>query len=132
MSFHWEIDKNYVLAVKEGKLIIKVTVAILTALSCLHIIPCKGIQDSLRFWIPCSGFRIPGNRFRISLPVELGFWTPIVSGIAVSWAGLQIPQAKISQIRESGLSYMGQYKIYRAHSGNSCSFENFLSQHLRS
>ena len=21
--------------------------------------PCKGIQDSLAFWIPCDGFRIP-------------------------------------------------------------------------
>ena len=87
MSFHWEIDKNYVLAVKEGKLIIKVTVGFLTALSCVQIALCKGIQDSLRFWIPLRGFRIPGNRFRISLSVELGFWIPIVSGIAdvLSW-----------------------------------------------
>ena len=27
--------------------------------------PCKGIQDSLGFWIPCCGFRIPGTGFRI-------------------------------------------------------------------
>ena len=39
VSFHWEIDKNYVLAVKEGKLIIKVTVGFLTALSCLQVTP---------------------------------------------------------------------------------------------
>ena len=41
---------------------------------------CKGIQDSLEFWIPCSGFRIDGAGFQ-SLSVELGFWIPIVSGI---------------------------------------------------
>ena len=36
---------------------------------------CKGIQDSLRFWIPRRGFRIPVTGFQ-SLSVELGpgFW----------------------------------------------------------
>ena len=42
--------------------------------------PCNGIQDSLGFWIPYRGFRIPGNGFQ-SLSVELGLWIPIVSGI---------------------------------------------------
>ena len=26
---------------------------------------CKGMQDSLGFWIPCRGFWISGNEFRI-------------------------------------------------------------------
>ena len=26
--------------------------------------PCKGIQDSLGFWIPSGGFRIPATGFR--------------------------------------------------------------------
>ena len=45
--------------------------------------PCKGIQDSLGFWIPRHGFRIPGTGFQ-SLSVELGFWIPIASGVADS------------------------------------------------
>ena len=32
--------------------------------------PCKVIQDSIRFWIPRCGFRIPGAGFRI-LPVQI-------------------------------------------------------------
>ena len=31
----------------------------------LLLAPCKGIQDSLGFWIPCCGFRILGTGFRI-------------------------------------------------------------------
>ena len=42
--------------------------------------PCKGIQDSLGFWIPRHGFRILGTGFQ-SLQVKLGFWIPIVSRI---------------------------------------------------
>ena len=43
----------------------------------------KGIQGTLRFWIPRLGFRIPGTGFQ-SLLVKLGFWIPIVSGIPES------------------------------------------------
>ena len=43
----------------------------------------KVIQDSLRFWIPRRGFRIPGAGFR-SLSVELGFWIPIINEITTS------------------------------------------------
>ena len=36
---------------------------------------CKGIRDSLRFWIPRRGFRIPGIRFQaLSVELSLGFW----------------------------------------------------------
>ena len=34
---------------------------------------CKGIQDSLGFWIPRLGLRIPGTRFQ-SLSVVSGAW----------------------------------------------------------
>ena len=44
---------------------------------CRHtaIAPCKGIHDSLGFWIPPCGFRIPGTGFRIpdSSSVDCGF-----------------------------------------------------------
>ena len=36
---------------------------------------CKGIQDSLGFWIPRRGFRILGTGLQ-SLSMELGFWIP--------------------------------------------------------
>ena len=34
------------------------------------VAPCKVIQDSIRFWIPRCGFRIPGAGFRI-LPLQI-------------------------------------------------------------
>ena len=49
--------------------------------SCLlGFAPCKGIQDSLGFWIP---HQIPNSSPLLpdSLSVELRFWIPIVSGI---------------------------------------------------
>ena len=59
-----------------------------------HIAPRKGIQDSLGFWIPHCGFRIPGTGFWY-LSVELGFWIPVVSGIQIPWAVFQIPKPGI-------------------------------------
>ena len=47
--------------------------------------PCKGIQDSLGFWIPYRGFQIPDTAFQF-LSVELRFWIPIVI------VGFQIPR----------------------------------------
>ena len=43
-------------------------------------VPCERIQDSLGFWIPHCGFRIPGTGFQY-LSVELGFWIAMISGI---------------------------------------------------
>ena len=37
----------------------------------LAFTPCEVIQDSIRFWIPRWGFRIPGARFRI--PSQITF-----------------------------------------------------------
>ena len=49
-------------------------------LCCDLFAPCKGIQDSLGFWILCCGFRISGTGFQ-SLSVGLGFGIPVVSVI---------------------------------------------------
>ena len=57
-----------------------------------HRAPCKAIQDSLGFWIPCCGSQIPGTRFLIFLSVKLGFPPPIVSGIPDSFSW--IPDSK--------------------------------------
>ena len=42
--------------------------------------PCKVIQDSLGFWNPHGGFRIPDTGFQY-LSVDLGFWILIVSWV---------------------------------------------------
>ena len=44
-----------------------------------RLAPCKGIQDSLEFWIPRRGFRIPGTEFRIAYQ-----WKTMANGIANS------------------------------------------------
>ena len=41
-----------------------------------RVAPYKGIQDSIGFWIPRRGFRIPGTGFQ-ALSAELGFWIPV-------------------------------------------------------
>ena len=78
----------------------------------------EGIQDSLGFWIPHPGFRIPGTGFQ-SLSVEVAFRLPIVSNIPDSlscildyktpnsgfyeqeFPGYRIPWARISRIPDS-------------------------------
>ena len=54
------------------------------------------IQDSLGFWIPRWGFRIPGTGFQF-LSVELEFWISIVSGIPDSLSC--IPDSKAQDCR---------------------------------
>ena len=44
-----------------------------------QVAPCKGIQESLGFWIPHCGFRIPGTGFRIPaqwIPDSQKGWIP--------------------------------------------------------
>ena len=44
------------------------------------VAPCKGIHDSLGFWIPPCGFRIPSTGFRIPgqwIPDSKKGWIPI-------------------------------------------------------
>ena len=42
-------------------------------LTCPFLAPCKGIQDTLGFWIPRRGFRIPFTGFQIFFS---GTWIP--------------------------------------------------------
>ena len=56
--------------------------------------PCKGIQDSLGFWMSRRGFRIPGTGSQ-PLSVELRFWIAIVSGIPDSLSRIPIPKPRI-------------------------------------
>ena len=70
--------------------------------------PCKGIQDTLGFWIPRRGFRIPITGFQIFFS---GTWIPDSncqwdSGFLLLYSGFQgpgfrIPQTKISKIPDS-------------------------------
>ena len=50
--------------------------------------------DSLGFWIPRCGFRIPGTGFHY-LSVELGFWFQLLVGFRISWAVFWIPKPSI-------------------------------------
>ena len=85
-----------------------------------HFAPCIGIQDTLGFWIPRCGFRIPvlrvsgtwildSNRLRdfgfrklYSGFQSPGFWIP-----QSKFHPFRILQAKIFRTPESGLPYMG-------------------------
>ena len=79
----------------------------------------KGIQYSLEFWIPRRGFQIPGTGYQ-SLSVEL--WTLDSNGYWDSWflelysvfqsPGFLIPQARISDIPESGFPYTRQSRQF--------------------
>jgi len=68
--------------------------------------PCKGIQDSLEFWIPRCRFRISGSGFQ-TLSLEFGFWISIVIGIRIPWAVFQIPKAKIPDSTSKRFPYSG-------------------------
>ena len=48
-----------------------------------HFASCKGIQDSLGFWIPCRGFRIPVTGFQSLV------------GFRILWAVFWIPKPRI-------------------------------------
>ena len=77
--------------------------------------PCKGIQDSLRFWIPRSGLRILITGFQIFfsetwIPDSNCLWD---SGFLQLFFGFQgpgfrIPRRKISKIPESEFPYIGR------------------------
>ena len=66
--------------------------------------PCKGIQHSLRFWIPRRGFhrdsRYSGFQ---SFSVDLVFWIPILSGIQVSFSSMYAEFHK-PNFQDSGIS----------------------------
>ena len=68
------------------------------------ITPYKEIQDSLGFWIPRCGFRIPGTGFQF-LSVELEFWIPIVSGIPDSLSCIPDSKDQESRFHQQKFSY---------------------------
>ena len=94
----------------------------------LHVAPCKVIQESLGFRLPCCGFRIPclwipdstfmDFRFHNQEP---GFWITIMVGFRIPLAGFRIPKLWIPysteqnyldsgfRIPDSGLPYMGRF-----------------------
>ena len=57
--------------------------------------PCKGIQDSLGFWIQRLGFRIQSTGFRILCQWNLdsGFQSSV--GFRIPWAVFPIPKSRI-------------------------------------
>ena len=56
--------------------------------------PCKGIQDSLGFWIPRHGLRIPGTGF-IPCQWDLVFEFQSIMGFRITWAVFRIPESRI-------------------------------------
>ena len=85
---------------------------------------CKGIQDSLRFWIPIRGFRIPATGFRFRCPLNLDSGLQLLVGsrlLAIfskaldsglhkqRFPGFRTLQAKTPWIPESGVPYIGRY-----------------------
>ena len=59
--------------------------------------PCKGIQDSLGFWIPRRGFWIPDSNYRIpdlfQLNLDSGFQSLV--GFRTPWAVFRVPRPRI-------------------------------------
>ena len=69
---------------------------------------CKLIQDSLKFWIPSCGFRIPGTRFWIPCQWNLGYELLELN------SGFEKPgfrsTSKNSSNSRIGVPYMGRRK----------------------
>ena len=74
----------------------------------IWLVPYKGIQASLRFWIPCCWFRIPGIGFLIfgKRNLDSGFQSLVGPGFLEQCSrfqspGFQIPRAK--KVSDSGI-----------------------------
>ena len=123
----------------------------------LSFAPCKGIRDSLVFWIPRHEFQIPGTGFHILCQWNLDSGFQWLVGFRIPWAvfwiqkpripdsrvktwfldsafhkqnlpGFRITQAKICRIPESGVLYTGQ--ISRTDASLSCT-HSFFVDHWR-
>ena len=57
--------------------------------------PCKGIQNSLGFWIPHHWFRIPFTWFRILCQLNLDSGFQSLVGFRIPWVVFQIPTPRI-------------------------------------
>ena len=62
-----------------------------------HFASCDGIQDSLGFWIPCRGFRIPATGFQPLVGFQIFF--QLYSGFQSP--GYRIPQQKLPGSRNT-------------------------------
>ena len=90
----------------------------------MRITPCEGIQDSLGFWIPRLGFRIPGTGFLnlcqwnldsgfqwlvgFRIPSTV-FWIPkprIADSTGKKFAGLRIPRQTFFMVSLSTLIFL--------------------------
>ena len=67
----------------------------------LHFAQCTGIQDTLRFWIPCCGFQIPDTKLQILCQWILDFNHYWDSGFLKKYSGLQKPGILDSEIPDS-------------------------------
>ena len=65
----------------------------------LHFAQCTGIQDTLRFWIPCCGFQIPGTKLQILCQWILDFNHYWDSGFVKKYFGLQNPGSRIPEFQ---------------------------------
>ena len=90
-----------------------------------RVAPSKGIQDSLGFWIPYHGFRIPGTIFRILYQWKLDSAFQSSAGFRIPWQysviqspGFRIPQAKISCILDSASKIFSDSRIRISLNGN--------------
>ena len=94
----------------------------------IWLVPYKGIQASLRFWIPCCWFRIPGIGFLIfgKWNLDSGFQSLVGPGFLEQYSifqspGFQIPRGK--KFEESGSPYMGRiviFSVFYRYSATSC------------
>jgi len=64
--------------------------------------PCKGIQASLRLWIPCCWFRIPDIGFLIFVKWNLdsGFQSLVGPGFLELYSGFQSPGFQIPRAKK--------------------------------
>ena len=86
-------------------------------------VPYMGIQASLRFWIPCCWFRIPGIGFLIfgKWNVDSGFQSLVGSGFLEQSS--RFHEQKDSWILESGSPCIGRiviFTVFYRYSATSC------------
>ena len=92
--------------------------------------PCKGIQDSLGFWIPCCGFRIPGTGFRIPaqwIPDSKKRWIPFFSGLMIFFAlRFRVRILLYWKTLLEGITSLFSFSIYKITGRNALQFRKGL------
>ena len=69
---------------------------------------CKGIQDSLGFWIPRHGFPIPISGFFV--PGTWDSWFQLLVEFRIPWAVFRIPKPRIPILQAKNLSHTRFHK----------------------